>query len=141
DEWHGGREMKDMHEQIDTLLGGAKEKPAEAASGWSRQVFQEIDASAKQILWRGLFLHARSLTQSSASRRWIAEAVEYVDKIGRAEFVEAARRWLALGPMPDMPANIQMPEDEAAYQKGFIWTIGAVGETSLAPDIADFAFA
>src|SRR5437016_9317448 len=42
--------------------------------------------------------------------------------------------------MPDMPQT-QMPEEEADYQKGFIWTLGALGDTSVAADIADFAFA
>src|SRR5262249_25811921 len=104
-------------------------------------VFQETDCSPKQMAWRALLLHGRSLTQSSASRKWQNEAVAHVDRIGREEFLEAARRWLAFGPMPEMSAQVQMAEDEADYQKGFIWTLGALGDTSLAPDIADFAFA
>src|SRR5215510_4932224 len=140
DEWHGGREMLEIHERIDKLVYGAKEKPAEAVCSWTRHVFQEIDRSPKQLAWRALLLHGRSLTQSNASRKWQSEAVAKVDQLGRAEFFEAARRWLALGPMPDMP-HIQMPEDEADYQKGFIWTLGALGDASIAPDIADFAFA
>jgi len=140
DDWHGGREMQEIHERIDILVHGAKERPAAAVAGWTRHVFQEIDRSPKQMAWRGLLLHARSLTQSSASRKWQSDAVAYVDKIGRTEFLEAAHRWLALGPMPEMP-HIQMPEDEADYQKGFIWTLGALGDTSAAVDIADFAFA
>jgi hypothetical protein len=31
-------------------------------------------------------------------------------------------------------------EAEASYQKGFVWVLGALGETSIAPDIANFAF-
>ncbi len=86
-------------------------------------------------------LHARSLTQSSASAKWQKEAVACVDSIGRTEFLEAAQRWLALGPMPEMPPQLQVPDDEADYQKGFIWTLGALGDASVAPGIADFAFA
>jgi hypothetical protein len=140
DEWHGGREMQEIHERIDKLVYGAKEKPAAAVSSWTRRVFQEIDRSPKQLAWRALMLHARSLTQSSASRKWQSESAAYVDKIGRPEFLEAVQRWLALGPMPETP-NVQMPEEEADYQKGFIWTLGALGDTSVAVDIADFAFA
>ncbi len=139
-DWHGGREMQEIHERIDLLVYGAREKPVEGVSGWSGQVFQEIDRSPKQLAWRALFLHARSLTQSSASRKWQTEAIAHVDKIGRAEFLEAAHRWLAIGPMPETP-QLQVPEEEADYQKGFIWTLGALGDTSVAPDIADFAFA
>ena len=139
--FHGGPEMKEIHERIDVLVLGEKEKPVAAVSGWSRQVLEEINASPKQMAWHGLFLHFRSLTQSNASRKWQQEAVSRVDLIGRAEFVEAAHRWLALGPMPGEPTQLQMKEDEADYQKGFIWTLGALSDASFAAEIADFAFA
>ena len=139
--YHGGPEMKEIHERIDALVHGEKEKPVAAVSGWSRQVFQEIVGSPQQMAWRGLFLHFRALTQSNASRKWQQEAVAKVDLIGRAAFLEAAHRWLVLGPMPGEPTHLQMREDEADYQKGFIWTLGAVGDTSMAGEIADFAFA
>jgi len=133
--------MDEVQEKIDVLVHGKKEKPAEAVSGWSRHVFPEIDASAKQLAWRRLFLHARSLTQSTASSKWQREAVACADGIGRPEFIESARRWLALGPMPGMPATLQVPEDEADYQKGFVWTLGALGDASMAGALADFAIA
>jgi hypothetical protein len=60
-------------------------------------------------------------------------------RIGQAEVLDAARRWLALGPTPG-ETTIQAPEAEAAYQKGFVWVLGALGRASIAPDIADFAF-
>jgi hypothetical protein len=140
DQWQGRREMEEIHERIDMLVHGAKEKPTGAVSGWTHVVFHEIEQSPNKVAWRALLLHARSLTQSTASRKWQQEAVAQVDKIGRGEFLGAAHRWLALGPMPDTTQQ-QVPEEEADYQKGFIWTLGALGDTSTAPDIADFAFA
>jgi hypothetical protein len=132
--------MGEIQERIDVLLHGVKEKPAVPVSGWSRQVFEEIDRSEKQMAWRRLLLHARSLTQSNPSVKWQKEAVACVGEIGRAEFLEAARRWLELGPMPGMAAQLQVPDDEADYQKGFIWTLGVLGDASVASGIADFAF-
>jgi len=131
--------MDEIQERIDVLVRGKQEKPAEPISGWSRAVFQEIDASGKQLAWRRLFLHGRSLSQSTASSKWQKEAVACVEDIGRSEFLEAARRWLALGPMPGMAAGLQVPEEEADYQKGFVWTVGALGEASIAAPVADFA--
>ena len=133
--------MDEIQERIDVLLYGVKDKPAAPVSGWSRQVFEEVDRSGKQIAWRRLLLHARSLTQSSPSAKWQKEAVACIDQIGRTEFLEAARHWLALGPMPGMAAQLQVPEEEADYQKGFIWTLAVLGDASVAPGIADFAFA
>ena len=140
DSYHGDPEMRDLHERIDTLLHGKKEEPVAGAAAWSQQVLGEIDRSDKQFEWRALFLHARSLTQSTASRKWQSEAVARAEKIGRQEVLEAARRWLALGPMPGA-TQLQIPDAEADYQKGFIWTLGALGDASIAPAIADFAFA
>jgi len=140
DEWHGGPQMRELHERIDVLLNGAAEKPLVPANGWSQEVFREIDASPKQFEWRALLLHARSLTQSMASRKWQVEAVSRIERIGRSEFLDAAGRWLALGPMPGT-TQVQVPDAEADYQKGFIWALGALGDTTIAPAIADFAFA
>ncbi len=137
-ERHG---MDEVQERIDILVHGRKEKTAEAISGWSRHVFSEIDESPKQIAWRHLFLHARSLTQSTPSSKWHKEAVACAEEIGRVELLEAARRWLALGPMPGMPATQQVPEEEAEYQKGFVWTLGVLGDASIAPALTDFAIA
>jgi hypothetical protein len=140
DHWLGAAEMRDLHERIDVILHGPKDEPVVAAAAWSQQVFQEIDASARQFEWRALFLHARSLTQSTASRKWQSDAVALIERIGRAEFLDAARRWLALGPMPGS-TQLQTPDAEADYQKGFIWALGALRDTSIAPEIADFALA
>ncbi len=140
DEWIGGTEMRELHKRIDTLLQGSKEEPVAPVAAWSRHVFQELAKSPKQFEWHALFLHARSLTQSSASKKWMTEAQALVNKIGPEEVLDSARRWLALGPTPGVTQE-QTPEAEADYQKGFVWALGALGDASIASDIADFAFA
>jgi hypothetical protein len=60
-------------------------------------------------------------------------------RIGQAEVLDAACCWLALGPTPG-ETMIQAPEAEATYQKGFVRVLGALGDASIAPDIANFAF-
>jgi Domain of unknown function (DUF4132) len=137
--YHGSAEMKEIHERIDVLIGGAKEEPLAPAGAWGQTVFREVAASGKEFEWRALLLHARSLTQSTASKKWQTEAVNVTARIGQPEVLDAARRWLALGPTPGQ-TTIQAPEAEAAYQKGFVWVLGALGDASIAPDIADFAF-
>lgn len=133
--------MDEIQERIDLLVHGRHEKPVEAVSGWSRQVLRDAGASPKQVAWRRLLLHARSLTQSTPPGKWRKEAAACVEDVGREEFLESARRWLALGPMPGMGTALQVPEEEADYQKGLVWTLGALGDASLAPALADFAIA
>jgi Domain of unknown function (DUF4132) len=137
--YQGLAEMKEIHERIDVLIGGRKEEVLAPAGAWSETVFREVSASGKKFEWHALLLHARSLTQSTASKKWQTEAVNMATRIGHAEVLDAARRWLALSPTPG-ETTIQAPEAEATYQKGFVWVLGALGDTSIAPDIADFAF-
>ena len=137
--YHGSAEMKDIHERIDILIGGRKEQALAPAGAWSQTVFREVSASGKEFEWQALLLHARSLAQSTASKKWQDEAVNLATRIGKAEVLDAARRWLALGPTPG-ETTIQAPEAEASYQKGFVWALGALGDASVAPDIANFAF-
>jgi hypothetical protein len=137
--YHGLAEMKEIHEQIDVLIGGPKEIALAPAGAWSQAVFREVSSSGKEFEWHALLLHARSLTQSTASNKWQSEAVKVAARIGRAEVLDAGRRWLALGPTPG-ETTILTPETEATYQKGFIWVLGALGDASIAPDIANFAF-
>jgi hypothetical protein len=115
--YHGLAEMKDIHQRIDVLIGGPKEEALAPAGAWSQTVFREVSASGKEFEWRALLLHARSLTQSTASKKWQTEAVNLTKRIGQAEVLDAARRWLTLGPTPGETA-IQALEGEATYQKG-----------------------
>jgi hypothetical protein len=137
--YQGSAEMKEIHERIDVLIGGRKKEALAPAGAWSQTVFREVSASGKKFEWHALLLHARSLTQSTASQKWQTEAVNLATRIGQADVLDAARRWLALGPTPG-ETTIQAPEAEATYQKGFVWVLGALGDTSIAPDIANFAF-
>ena len=102
-------------------------------------MFREIPSTGKEFEWQALLLHARSLTQSTASKKWQTDAASLATRIGQAEVLDAARRWFARGPTPG-ETSIQVPDAEAAYQKGFVWVLGSLGDTSIAPDIADFAF-
>jgi hypothetical protein len=138
--YHGQAEMKEIHERIDVLIGGRKEEALAPAGAWSKTVFREVSTSHKEFEWHALLFHARSLTQSTASKKWQTEAVNLITRIGQVEVLDAARRWLSLGPTPG-ETMIQAPEAEATYQKGFVWVLGALGDASIAPDIANFGFA
>ena len=77
--YHGSAEMKEIHERIDVLIGGPKEEALAPAGAWSQTVFREVSASGKKFEWHALLLHARSLTQSTASKKWQTEAVNLTD--------------------------------------------------------------
>jgi hypothetical protein len=125
-EWHGSVEMRDLHDRIHVRIHGRERRPDASSAGWSKQVFEETYQSPMRAEWQALFQHARSLTQGSASRKWQNGAVALIENIGRREVLDSARRWLALSPTPGQ-AQLQTPETDAEYQKGFIWALGALG--------------
>lgn len=138
-EWHGGGEMREIHARIDALLYGKPENAGLQPSGpWTEAVLAEV--AQRSDAWRDLFLHARTLAQSSPSRKWLAEAAAHANAAGATAVLDAAGRWLALGPMPGAPP-VQVPEMEATVQTGFLWTLGALGDASIAPALGDFACA
>ncbi len=140
DEFHGRTLMNELHQRIDELVDGPKQAAGVDASGaWTRLVFEKTRQSPRSHEWLELFDHARSLSQSAPSKKWQDAAKRCVEAVGRAEFVEGAHTWLALGPMPVEASQLQVPDQEAHYQKGFVWTVGVVGDAALAPALARFA--
>jgi hypothetical protein len=146
--WHGAALTKDILGRIKVLLepaAAAKASvsdmvpPLHSAGPWSKIAFESIAFNEN---WRRLFHHAKAMTQADPPQKWRAAATAIVEKIGPAAFVEKAQEWLAIGPMPGNN-QIQMPEEEADLQRGFIWSIGAhaqaSGNTTLVPLVADFA--
>ena len=142
DIWHGRTEMQEIHERIDHLVHGAPPKSQSRPSAAGRGTFSRKSTLRPSKCPGALFFSTRARSPKAPPRAsGKPRPLHMSTKIGRAEFLEAAHRWLALGPMPEMPPQQQVPDDEADYQKGFIWTLGALGDASVAADIADFAFA
>ena len=80
--YHGAAEMKDIHQRIDVLIGGPKERALAPAGAWSEIVFREVLASEKKVEWCSLYTSHAIVTQSTASKRWQAEAVSMTARIG-----------------------------------------------------------
>ena len=138
-EFLGGSEARDLHARIDILLQGPAPKTSIAVQGaWSQIVFQEIAKSAQLSAWERIFLHCAELKSSEASKKWRATARQMVDGLGQDHFLEAAARWLALGPSPDRP-GVQISSGEAVFQTGFLWVLADQRGESLAGLLANFA--
>ena len=138
--WLGSAETKDIQGRIDELLNGKtaiEAVPIVPVGPWTALVFATPEFDVK---WQELFRLALTLTQSSASIKWQSAALKCIERIGRDVFQARAEAWLALGPTPGI-TQLQASDEEATYQKGLIWAIGACGEVSLCPAVADFALA
>ena len=138
-EFLGGSEARDLHARIDILVNGPVPKTTLLVQGaWSQVVFQEVSESPHRAVWERIFSHAVELKSSEAPKKWRATARQLVDELGRDAFLEAAGRWLALGPSPDRP-GVQISSGEAENQKGFLWFLADQTDEQLPALLANFA--
>ena len=139
DDYLGGSEARDLHARIDNLLSGpAPQSSLEAQGAWSQIVFKEISGSLHRNAWESLFLHAADLKSSEAPKKWRTAALSLIDSLHREVFLEAAARWLALGPSPNR-TGVQLSSGEAEYQKGFLWLLAGQTDERIPGLLADFA--
>ena len=120
-EFLGGSEARDLHARIDNLLSGPRPETSLAIEGaWSQIVFKHIAESPQRSVWERIFAHATELKSSEAPKKWRAAAQQLIEELGQAVFLDAAARWLALGPSPGR-TGVQISSGEASYQTGFLW--------------------
>jgi hypothetical protein len=140
-EYLGGGEMRDLHARIDNLLDGPLPDTAiEPQGAWSGIVLKEIAESSLRSGWEGIFVHACELKSSEAPKKWLAASRQLADGLGGGIFLEAAERWLALGPSPNRP-GVQISSGEAELQKGFVWFLAGRNDERLPGLLANFAAA
>jgi len=138
-EFLGGSEMRDIQARIDVLLNGpAPDTTLEVQGAWSQIVFEEISASPQRSLWERIFFHTAELKSSDAPKKWRSAAQRLVQELGANIFLEAATRWLALGPSPNRP-GVQISSGEAELQKGFLWFLADQNDEHLPRLLANFA--
>jgi hypothetical protein len=140
-EFLGGSEARNLHARIDNLLSGpAPETSLEAQGAWSQIVFKEIAESPRRSAWERIFLHTADLKSGDAPKKWRATAQQLVAELNRSVFLEAAARWLALGPSPNRP-GVQVSSGEAEYLTGFLWFLADLDDDRLPSLLANFAAA
>jgi hypothetical protein len=139
DEFLGGSQARDLHARIDNLLNGpAPETSLTVHGAWSQIVFQEISQSPQRSAWEQIFFHTAGLKSSEAPKKWRVTADRLVEELARDVFLEAAVRWLALGPSPDRP-GVQISSGEAEFQTGFLWFLAGETDDRLPTLVARFA--
>lgn len=137
----GGAEARNLHARIDNLLNGpAAETSLEAQGAWSQIVFKEIAQSLRRSAWERVFLHTADLKSSEAPKKWRATAQQLVAELDKRVFLEAAARWLALGPSPNRP-GVQVSSGEAEFLTGFLWHLADQTDDRLPGLLANFAAA
>lgn len=140
-EFLGGSEMRDIQARIDVLLNGpAPDTTLEVQGAWSQIVFEEISTCPQRSLWERIFLHTAELKASDAPKKWRSAAQQLVQAIGSDAFLEAATRWLALGPSPSPNRpGVQISSGEVELEKGLLWFLADQNDERVPRLLANFA--
>ena len=106
--------------------------PLVAGDAWADTALKEIYAmnSRAKTAWAELLRHCSNVTGNTPTRRWLAEADEYIDAIGDLYLFIKLSHWF---PLADKP---QLSSVNATILKGLVWLCSK----SEDPDIA-FALA
>jgi hypothetical protein len=126
--------------RIDSLLDD--EPQALAPRGpWSEGVLRDIaqDADDQRDLWCQLLVHVTGLRTAEPSRRWKQQLESHVGAIGRAGFLKRSLEWIARGPQPNGPVTPQVPEGDADYLRGVVWTLADFEDNAVPRALADLA--
>lgn len=115
--------------QLKELMGETQVSlPLVAGDIWADTALKEIYAmnSRSKTAWAELLRHCTQVTGPTPSRRWLAEADQYIDAIGDLYLFIKLSHWF---PLVD-PS--QMSSANATILKGLVWLSG----TSQDPDMA-----
>jgi hypothetical protein len=107
--------------------------PLVAGDGWADTALKEIYAmnSRSKTAWAELLTHCAQATGSTPTRRWLAEADNYVDAIGDLYLFIKLSHWF---PLVD-PA--QMATSNATILKGLVWLCSKSEDPAIAFALAD----
>jgi hypothetical protein len=108
---------------------------------WSARMLSDISQLApnRRDAWCDLVKHLLAAGDSAPSKKWESQLHLLLQAVGKSSFLQTALDWLALGPMPGRPTTPQVPDRDADYLKGFVWSLGAFDETSVPRALADLA--
>jgi hypothetical protein len=115
--------------QLKELMGETQVSlPLVAGDAWADTALKEIYAmnSRAKTAWAELLRHCSNVTGNIPSRRWLAEADQYIDAIGDLYLFIKLSHWF---PLVD---HQQMSSANAAILKGLVWLCSK----SEDPDIA-----
>ncbi|HEY0702258.1 MAG TPA: DUF4132 domain-containing protein [Candidatus Acidoferrales bacterium] len=135
---------KKIRDRIAELIRVEGERELEPGRGpWSQIVFDEIAGAspAAKTGWETLLEHCRSLAQPAPAAKWQRRTSELIAALGSPEVTRRLHAWLGLGPTPGRPSGARSPAEDSAYQKGVVWCLAGMRESTAAAAIADFGIA
>jgi hypothetical protein len=109
--------------------------PLAAGDVWAEAALKEIYAmnSRSKTAWAELLRHCSQATAATPSKKWLAEADQYIDTIGDLYLFINLSHWFRLADQP------QMSSVNATILKGLIWLCSKSEDPETAVALADLA--
>jgi hypothetical protein len=110
--------------------------PLVAGDAWADTALKEIYAmnSRAKTAWAALLQHCSTATGNIPTRRWLAEADQYIDAIGDLYLFIKLSHWF---PLAD---QTQMSSVNATILKGLVWLSSKSEDPDMAYALAGLAF-
>ncbi len=148
-------EDRKVMEGLRALLGKARPEPVKPGEAWSDAVLAELNQmpATEADGWQALLAHCKTAEASKPAKKWISEAGEFMDKIGRAKFKERALRWFELVALPrtaqidfdpktqtySPDPNLLICEENATILRGLAWCLAGWADAEVSSALSALA--
>ena len=123
--------------KVQELLGAAKPQAPTEHGPWMSSVLASIAGSDAEVPLRKLLALGAKITSGAPSKKWLSEANQLVDLVGRDAFRRLALDWLALGPSLAKP-SLPVGPAEADQQRALLWALASFDDHGLCAAVARF---
>lgn len=134
---HDTAEERKLIERAKRLIGEGSKAGLTADFHWSKTMLNDLDAygDALKQAWQGMLEHAQTAGASKPTKKWLATASGYIEKIGEHNYATMLRSWMThiqQEKIDDLPLNNDV---NATVMRGLIWAANLVAPDLIARDI------
>lgn len=143
--------------EFDELLGKPKPAPIKPGEAWSDAALANLQemSAAENTAWTALIRHCADAESSKPAKKWLGEAAQLIEAVGRASFKTTVTRWFELVALPRTKHEENLRpqwqpdpdqiicEQNATVLRGLVWCFSgwndADGSTALS-NLAEVCF-
>src|SRR5207245_2647543 len=148
-----GSENQKLLARISALIGSDSLAALEPGEAWSDAALENLQqmSAEESVAWTGLLKHCRKAEASKPTAKWLKEAGDLVEKIGRLQFRSRVMHWFDLVALPrpahkEVHPHAHLPdsallicEQNATILRGLAWCCAGWKDTQVNTALANLA--